>query len=93
MALFLTRVELHDATHAHYANLHEGMKKSGFSRLITGDNTTTYHLPLAEYSYSGTESAATVMNVAKNVANLTGCSNAVITAECNSLSWNGLKLA
>jgi hypothetical protein len=44
MALFTTRVELHNASYSDYETLHAAMERRGFSRRITSDSGKTYRL-------------------------------------------------
>jgi hypothetical protein len=58
MASFITRVELHSATHSDYETLHSEMGREGFLRTIVSDQGVRYHLPTAEYSYIGSRALA-----------------------------------
>jgi len=64
---FTVRVELHRATESDYERLHEQMEASGFSRIITVDNTD-YHLPPAEYSFRGDRTTQQVHDLAAAAA-------------------------
>ena len=44
------RIELPDAPEGDYERLHADMKNAGFSRIITGKDGVSYHLPHATYS-------------------------------------------
>lgn len=90
MANFTVRVELHQAVSADYDALHAAMEQTGFSRLITGDNGQTYHLPWAEYTGSGILTSAQVRDIARVAADTTGKSNAVLVTEAVSRAWIGL---
>ena len=68
---FTVRVELHKAVGADYDVLHAAMEQKGFSRLITGDNGQTYHMPWAEYNGSGNLTSAQVRDIARTAANTT----------------------
>ena len=74
MALFTTRVELHDAKSSEdYERLHAEMAKDGFSRTIQlQDETTIYQLPTAEYNKSAELTTAQVLELAKTAATRTG---------------------
>lgn len=59
MRKFITRVELHGATHPEdYEGLHRFMAEVRFSRTIDGDNGLRYKLPSATYSSFGDLPAA-----------------------------------
>lgn len=93
MALFTTRVELHDAkTSQDYDKLHEEMEKEEFWRTIRleGDSTV-YHLPTAEYNYSGDVSALKVLEQAKIAAARTGKKFSVlVTKSDGKREWYNL---
>jgi len=93
MANFTVRVELHRAVGADYDALHAAMEQVGFSRLITGDNGQTYHMPWAEYNGSGNLSSAQVRDIARTAANTTGKGNAVLVTESTTRAWIGLSEA
>ena len=93
MASFTTRVELHDANDDDYEKLHEKMEAKGFSRTITSDEGTTYHLPPAEYDYSGDVTRAQVREKAKSAASLVMSSYSVLVTESNGRTWHALKKA
>jgi hypothetical protein len=65
---FTVRVELHDAEKQpeKYTQLHEAMRKKGFSRTITFSNDTKYELPPAEYNHAP-DTALTVEEVLGDV--------------------------
>ena len=90
MANFTVRVELHQAVGADYDALHAAMEQKGFSRLITGDNGQTYHLPWSEYNGSGNLTSVQVRDIARDAANTTKKSNAVLVTESTSRAWIGL---
>lgn len=92
MANFTVRVELHQAQGSDYDALHAAMEHVGFSRLITGDDGQTYHLPWAEYGGSGNLTSVQVRDIARTAANTTGKSNAVFVTEANTRAWVGLQL-
>lgn len=91
MANFTVRVELHQAVGAEYDALHVAMEQKGFSRLITGDNGLTYHMPWAEYDGSGNLTSAQVRDIARAAANTTGKANAVFVTEAQTRAWVGLQ--
>ena len=90
MANFTIRVELHRAVGADYDVLHAAMEQKGFSRFITGENGQTYHMPWAEYTGSGNLTSGQVRDIARDAANTTGKSNAVLVTESTSRAWVGL---
>jgi hypothetical protein len=93
MANFTVRVELHQAEWTDYDQLHAAMEQKGFSRQITADNGTTYHMPWAEYTGSGNLTSMQVLDIARAAAVSTGKSNAVLVTEAASRAWAGLPLA
>ena len=87
----MTRVELHSARSTDdYTLLHREMEKDGFSRTITSTEPATYHLPPAEYYYSGNVTRAQVLAKAESAAQRTKHSYGVIVCE-GPMTWNGLK--
>jgi len=93
MSQFTVRIELHNAQWADYDTLHAAMEQRGFSRLITGDNGQTYHLPWAEYTGSGNFSSPQIRDIARVAADSTGKQSAVLVTESSSRAWIGLTLA
>lgn len=93
MASFTTRVELHGATGADYADLHSKMEAQGFSRLIKSDQGTTYHLPTAEYDYVGNVTRAQVLDKAKAAASKVKQNYSVLVTESNGRVWHNLPVA
>jgi len=91
MANFTVRVELHQATWDDYETLHAAMAARGFSRQITSDEGKIYQLPLAEYNGSANLDAGSVRDIARDAANSTGKSNAVLVSEAPSRAWIGLQ--
>jgi hypothetical protein len=87
------RVELHDATGDDYARLHEAMESEGFSRLISSDDGGAYHLPWAEYDWSGNDARSSVLASAKRAASRTGREFAVLVTESKGRTWSGLQKA
>jgi hypothetical protein len=90
LATFTTRVELHKSYEDDYEVLHAGMERRGFSRLITSDKGTTYHLPTAEYNYSGSKTRSQILDLAKAAASETNKRFAVFVTESNGRTWDGL---
>ena len=91
LATFTTRVELHKAYEDDYEILHAAMEQGGFSRQITSDDGVTYHLPTAEYNYSGSKTRSQVLELAKAAASETNKKFAVLVTESNGRSWSGLE--
>ena len=99
MALFSTRVELHNASTAEdYKKLHEEMGKEGFWRTIQLTGGEVYQLPTAEYNFgSNTDSAITTKNVlelAKKAAARTGKIFMVLVTKSDGMrEWYNLPKA
>lgn len=91
MATFTTRVELHRAYEDDYETLHAAMEQRGFSRQITSDDGVTYHLPTAEYTFSGNKTRGQVLELAKAAASETNKKSAVLVTESNGRSWSGFE--
>jgi hypothetical protein len=91
LATFTTRVELHRAYDDDYEVLHAAMEQRGFSRLITSDDGATYHLPTAEYNYSGTKTRSQVLALANSAASETNKKYAVLVTESRGRTWSGLQ--
>ena len=90
MALFLTRIELHSARTADdYTRLHQEMEIEGFERTITSDDGDTYHLPPAEYHYTGRVDRSAVLAKAKAAASRVANKYGVIVCE-GGMTWYGL---
>jgi hypothetical protein len=90
MARYMTRVELHNATHSDYQTLHEAMESEGFERTITSDDGKTYHLPTAEYYRETNVNRSQVLESGKRAAGKTGKLYGIIVAESVGMTWNGL---
>lgn len=92
MEIFITRVELHGKSYDEksYEQLHEFMKAAGFSRTILGDDGVTYHLPPAEYYFSGNHTIDTVFVLAQKAANAVTMKNAVFVSHIKVAKWEGL---
>ena len=91
MAGFTTRVELHDAAWSDYDKLHRAMEAEGFARTITSDDGITYHLPTAEYDYSGDVTMGQVLAKAKKAAATTGKSSGILVTQSSGRTWSGLE--
>jgi hypothetical protein len=92
MSMFMTRVELHDATWSDYTRLHAEMRARGFSQTITADDGSTYELPPAEYYLVGQATRADVLSKAKQAAKAVKPSFAAVVTEAAGITWDGLKL-
>lgn len=92
MAQFTVRVELHQAEWSDYERLHAAMEQKGFSRLITADSGSTYHLPWAEYDGTANLTSMQVLEIARAAAGSTGKRNAVLVTEASSRAWAGLEV-
>lgn len=90
MPSFTIRVELHHADDDDYETLHSEMEDRGFRRTIVSDDNTTYHLPTAEYNYSGNVDLDAVLTKAKSAARATGKSAAVLVTQSGGRKWHGL---
>jgi hypothetical protein len=91
LSTFTTRIELHRAYEDDYEVLHAAMEQRGFSRQITSDDGVTYHLPTAEYTFTGTRTRSQVLELAKAAASETNKKFAVLVTESNGRSWTGLE--
>jgi hypothetical protein len=91
MAHFTVRVELHQAEWSDYEQLHSAMEQKGFSRLITADSGSTYHLPWAEYNGTASLTSMQVLEIARAAADGTGKRNAILVTEASSRAWAGLE--
>lgn len=90
MAQFTTRVELHQASAQDYETLHAAMAGQGFSRTILGNDGKWYHLPTAEYLYTGEKDGKGVYLMAVAAANTTKKSFGIFITESASTMSGGL---
>ena len=91
MAVFITRVELHNADDNDYKVLHVGMKELNFSINIKDIATgKKYHLPTATYYSFGLENSEDVVKLAKSAASKTGRRFSIISAKSTDVIWSGL---
>jgi hypothetical protein len=91
MAWFIVRVELHnDPTWRDYDVLHKAMEAEGFSRTITADSGTVFHLPTAEYLLAGNSNRQQACDKAKRAAARTGKPFSVLVTESNGATWHNL---
>lgn len=91
MSSCTVRVELHNATWQNYVDLAEDLAGSGIVDEITGSDRITYKLPPAEYNYEGSANADAVLNTAREAADRTGRTNAVLVSESTRRTWIGLQ--
>lgn len=91
MAMFTVRVELHNADSDDYENLHQQMEAAGFSRTITTTSGEVFHLPNAEYSYTGNKTTEDVRDLARDTAKRVKAKPAIlVTKSEGSRRWSGL---
>lgn len=93
MALFITRVELHDATWQDYDSLHQAMKARNFNRAVQATDGTWYALPTAEYYATGDVTAEYVRDAAQAAAVSTGKRHSIVVSEASKILWLGLARA
>ncbi len=91
MAKFTVRVELHNADESDYEPLHEAMQDKGFSRTIKNGDGIEYHLPTAEYNFSGSGTTQQVLNAAKEAAQTTDYDFEILVTESTSRRWYQLE--
>src|ERR1700733_2131872 len=98
MSIFIIRVTLHGKDHSHqdYTRLHNAMGNSNYSRIITGFNGVRYHLPTAEYTITGINTADSIYIHVKSIANIIDINNGVLvtrvpTLNSQDIQWGGLK--
>jgi hypothetical protein len=91
MAQFTIRIELHQAQWSDYEHLHAALEQRGFSRQIISDEGKLYNLPWAEYNGSGNFTSTQIRDIARDAANSTGKSNAVLVSEAPTRAWVGLE--
>lgn len=93
MTNYTVRVELHDAESDDYENLHEEMRKEGFSKRIR-TNDGTYELPTAEYSMVSTLKSPDILSKAEAAANRVQPwpkPSILVTGQENPRIFSGLK--
>lgn len=97
MANFTIRIVLHKDDKNYepldsetYDVLHQAMEDKGFSRTITGDNGTEYHLPPAEYFKSGNFTIEQVRTSASNAASNTGKKYSILVTQGRQ-AWQNLE--
>jgi hypothetical protein len=87
MSLINTRIELHQANYQDYVNLHSYMAQEGYKTTIRGDNSSTYHLPTAEYNLVANCTIAQALDKAQRAAQKTRKRFAAVVSEYTSCSW------
>lgn len=76
--------------------IHNAMGNSNYSRIITGFNGVRYHLPTAEYTITGINTADSIYIHVKSIANIIDINNGVLvtrvpTLNSQDIQWGGLK--
>jgi hypothetical protein len=92
MALYIIRVELHDATWQHYVDMAKDLATKGITDVIVASNGNSYKMSPAEYNYVGPENIEAVLNAVKASAAKTGKRHAVFVTEANQTKWEGLQI-
>lgn len=87
---FTVRVELHQAKSEDYDVLHVAMGGEGFSRFITSDAGTRYHMQWAEYNRESDMTKEAVLESAKRAANRTGKTYSVLVTQSAGRVWQNL---
>ena len=90
MPVYMTRIELRDATPADYEVLNRAMAAQGFLQAITGNDGTAYQLPTGNYLGQTEADAQEVMNIAGFAASMTTKSFGIVATEFERTSWRGL---
>jgi hypothetical protein len=90
MTLFIVRIELHGGTFVDYETLHSAMDRQGFSRQIMANDRSVYHLPPAEYSFTGNATSDQVLAAAKAAATTVKPNPVVLVSETKNVTWFGL---
>lgn len=70
--------------------LAQNLARVGIVDEIIGSDGVIYKLPPAEYNYEGTSTADAVLNAAREAANRTGKTNAVLVSDSTRRTWIGL---
>jgi hypothetical protein len=92
MALYIIRVELHDAQWQHYVEMAKDLATKGITDVIAGSDGNSYKMPPAEYNYVGSENIDAVFDAVRASANKTGKSNAVFVTEATRTKWVGMEV-
>ncbi len=91
MNTYTVRIELHsDQYNPDFTTLHKAMIQEGFSKFITSDSGTIYHLPRGEYNIETTNDYKQVLSVAKRAVQTTGQSAEILVTESRRRTWHGL---
>jgi len=92
MSMYTVRVELHSSQYIpDFEVLHNAMRKEGFSRLITLDSRTIWHLPRGEYNISSTKNSSQILDLAERAVRTTGKSAEILVTESSGRrQWSGL---
>ena len=92
MSSFTTRMVIHEGTWNDYDNLHREMGARGFSRTIKSDTGKVYHLPDAEYDFSGNATREQVRALAEQAARAAAprLASAQLVTESIGRTWKGL---
>lgn len=92
MAIFITRVELQNATQEDYLLLYENMGNLGFLKIIESNNKIRYYLPHAEYYYNNRfiDNEIEVLEKVKNIAKRLNRKYSILVTKASSVAWFGL---
>lgn len=93
MTDFSIRVELHDATQAHYTALHQRLAAVGVVDVIVSGQGDKYKLPPAEYVVSSSWSVEAVLDAVHEIAANVRSNPAVFVTTSNGRMWKGLARA
>ena len=85
MAKYIVRIELHSATGVDYDNLHEKMKKAGFSVTIPATDGNNYQLPTATYYADTNQTKDEVYDVANTIANSVKTKNWIVVVKSDGI--------
>jgi hypothetical protein len=92
MALYIIRVELHDAQWQHYVDMAKDLATKGITDVIAASNGNSYKMSPAEYNYVGAENIDAVLASVQASATKTGKRHAVFVTEASQTKWNGLEV-
>ena len=87
MAQFTIRVELHEASREDYSTLATNLARLGITDIITCDDGVQYHMPPAEYTYTGYATRADVLKAVKEVAAGLVRNYGVLVTESAGRTW------
>jgi hypothetical protein len=91
MAIFYTRIELHDAEWSDYETLHEQMANQGFTQTITADSGMVYQLPPAEYRIDVDVNKSDILERAKLAAKTTKKKHGIFIIKSAGTLFTGLE--